>query len=528
MADETKEASPRSSPRSSAVAVLEHLTGPSRGTVTWLGAASLDVSLSAGRLIRTVETGADAASADLVARLHRVGDGFEIEALDSAAIWVNGARTASRRLAHGDMIEFGEKGPLSRFRLQRDGRQTRKTLGDILGDEAAYLRSSRQPLARRLVRAVCALARRVAGETTVLFRVGVVLVLIAFAVLIYQQVRLTARLEQGLESGSVRLDSFAAALARARNEALTPADLASLREDLAGRLVSNVERLEALERRSQAAARVIAASAGSVVLLQGAYGFREADGGRLLRHMVDDEGRRIYSSRLQPMLTLEGEGPVAERQVVGTGFALGADGVLVTNRHVVRPWESDADIETLAADGFEPVMLKLLAYRPGEVEAVPLTLLRSSEAEDLALLARADDGPAMPGLPLAEDVPAAGDEVLVMGYPTGLRSLLAQSGAAFIAALQESGDMGFWSVAARLAEAGYIAPLASRGIVGQATVSTIVYDADTTHGGSGGPVLNLEGAVVAVNAAVLPEYGGSNIGIPAAKLRTLLEEAGLR
>ena len=34
--------------------------------------------------------------------------------------------------------------------------------------------------------------------------------------------------------------------------------------------------------------------------------------------------------------------------------------------------------------------------------------------------------------------------------------------------------------------------------------------------------------MVAVNAAVLPEYGGSNIGIPAAKLRTLLEEAGLR
>jgi hypothetical protein len=30
------------------------------------------------------------------------------------------------------------------------------------------------------------------------------------------------------------------------------------------------------------------------------------------------------------------------------------------------------------------------------------------------------------------------------------------------------------------------------------------------------------------NAAVLPEYGGSNFGLPAAKERALLEESGLR
>jgi hypothetical protein len=115
-----------------------------------------------------------------------------------------------------------------------------------------------------------------------------------------------------------------------------------------------------------------------------------------------------------------------------------------------------------------------------------------------------------------------------MGYPTGLRSMLAQSGEAFIEELQKTENTGFWSVAARLAEGGYIAPLASRGIVAQATPATIVYDAETTHGGSGGPVLDMNGDVVAVNAAILPEYGGSNLGVPAAKVRALLEEAGLR
>ncbi len=55
-----------------------------------------------------------------------------------------------------------------------------------------------------------------------------------------------------------------------------------------------------------------------------------------------------------------------------------------------------------------------------------------------------------------------------------------------------------------------------------------MYDAETTHGGSGGPVLDINGSVIAVNAAILPEYGGSNLGVPVAKVRTLLEDAGLR
>ena len=69
-----------------------------------------------------------------------------------------------------------------------------------------------------------------------------------------------------------------------------------------------------------------------------------------------------------------------------------------------------------------------------------------------------------------------------------------------------------------------IAPLASRGIVGQTSDAAIVYDAETTHGGSGGPVLNARGEVIAVNAAILPEFGGSNLGVPVNKVRAFLAE----
>ena len=68
----------------------------------------------------------------------------------------------------------------------------------------------------------------------------------------------------------------------------------------------------------------------------------------------------------------------------------------------------------------------------------------------------------------------------------------------------------------------------SRGIVGQVSQATSVYDAETALGGSGGPVLDISGAVVAVNAAILPKYGGSNLGVPVAWVRALLAEASLR
>ena len=71
-------------------------------------------------------------------------------------------------------------------------------------------------------------------------------------------------------------------------------------------------------------------------------------------------------------------------------------------------------------------------------------------------------------------------------------------------------------------------PLASRGIVGQVARATVAYDAETTHGGSGGPVLDIDGKVIAVNAAIIPEYGGSNLGVPAEFARRLLEDAGIR
>lgn len=516
------------------VAALEHLSGPSCGSVTWLGGVPLDVFLSPKGFLKVAKLHPGEGREDLVARLHPVGESYELEAPEGVPLWVNGGRVDRRLLRNCDTIEFGEKGPLSRFRLHQDDQPLRKSLGEIVSDEVAYLRSSRQPFGTRLLRAFGEGLRQIAGQTTILFRLGVVLAISALAVLAYQQDRLNTLLAERIERGAARIDSFADALTRARNESLTPGDLKALREELGQRLVSAAERLEALEQRSQAAVQVIARSGPSVVFLQGAYGFRESETGRMLRHVTDDEGRPLLNPFGQPFLTLADEGPVAERQVTGTGFAVGDKGAIVTNRHVALPWENDTDVAAMAEQGLEPVMIRFILYLPGAAEPAEVELLRASEEADLAVLRRLEDdgprpAPLLPSLPLAATAPAPapGDEVIVMGYPTGLRSMLAQSSEAFIAELEESGDVNFWTVAQRLAEAGKIAPLASRGIVAQTGRDAIVYDADTTHGGSGGPVLDMSGAVVAVNSAILPEYGGSNLGVPIAKVRALLDEAGV-
>lgn len=509
------------------VGVLEHLTGPSRGHRTWLNVQSIDVALTPSRLVHATETRDGRGPDGLIARFQRVGGTFEIRAAAGKSVWVNGEVVSERRLVSGDMIELGNEGPLSRFRFFRDDASSGHTVTDILSDAGAYLRSSRQPGYRRVWRAVATVARRLTRETSLLFRSGVIVALILFGFVLYQQNEMSARLEAQIETGAERLERVAVALGRAQRDALTPEDLHLISQELAGRLAANTDRLAELERRSTASARVIAEAAPSVGFIQTAFGFRDRASGRMLLHALDADGNMIVNRRGQPALTLDGDGPVAEVQVTGTGFALAGFGVLLTNRHVALPWENDSDVEVMALQGLEPVGLKTVVYFPGRAEPIPVGLRLASENADLAILEPSGSGWPEHGLILAEDSPEIGSAVIVMGFPTGLRAMLAQSGDKFIAALEDNPGVDFWSVAGLLAEQNLIAPLSTRGIVGQVSEATVIYDAETTYGGSGGPVLDDQGRVVAVNAAILQDYGGSNIGVPVSETWALLRAAGL-
>lgn len=516
-----------SKPSRIATASLEILTGPARGTASWLTESTLEVSLNPDDMIRVAAAGAEPLQDGVVARLHRSGDSYEIEALQDIPLWINGDRVDSKRLEQRDLIEFGDKGPLSRYRMHHQGDRLHRSLGDMLADCVDYTRVSRRPRLARLQKAAGDLLHDFALGTTLLFRIGVILALIALAWLSYQQYRSNLLLQQQAASSADRLEQFARTLTRTNQEAIRPSDLNRLRQELRMSLSDTAERVQQLEQRSEASNRIIAAAARSIVFLQGAYGYREIASGRMLRYRTDADGNPLFSLRGQPLLTLEGDGEIAQLEFTGTAFLVSAGGALLTNRHVALPWEDDSSLEAMREQGMEPVLNRFIGYLPGVEAAFPVELLQASESTDLALLMCGDAVDDLPYLRLAGRLAEPGDEVIVMGYPTGLRSMVAQSGEGFLTELQRDEELDFWQIAERLSRARLVRPLASRGIVGQRSKATVVYDAETTAGGSGGPVLDINGEVIAINTAIIPEYGGSNFGIPADFARELLNAAGI-
>ncbi len=59
--------------------------------------------------------------------------------------------------------------------------------------------------------------------------------------------------------------------------------------------------------------------------------------------------------------------------------------------------------------------------------------------------------------------------------------------------------------------------------MGDVLPDKIVYDAQTTSGGSGGPLLDRNGGVIGVTFAIVRGFGGSNFGVPIRYATPLLE-----
>ncbi len=504
-------------------AVLEHLTGRNRGHYSWITSDAMDIWLDPDGGLRVVLPGAQLTEGQHVARVSRDGETFSVDALDNAEIWINRQRVNQASLVQGDMIEFGETGPLSRFRVYDDNRRPKPTLSEILGDAGSYFRTSRKSLPQRIARTFIGVVARLTTDPTLLFRTFVLLALISLAAAVMFQFFADRALRAQIESGRFQVEAVSAALDKTQRESISPGDLTALQEELRARVSGNTERLQSLEDRTGATMRVVSQATGAIAFLQGGYGLKHVESDRMVRQVLTDEGVPLRLPNGQPMLSLDGEGPVAEVQFNGTGFILRDTGLIVTNRHVAVPWDSEPGV-SFGGQAMEPLMIRFIAYFPDNRGPVKLEQVAVSDTADVALLRPLGSVDLPDGLTLADDVPAPGQEILVMGYPTGLMSLLAQSGEEFVESLRQRGETGFWHVAARLSEAGLMSPLSSRGIVGQATDSAIVYDAETTHGGSGGPVLNMQGDVVAVNAAIIPEFGGSNLGVPTEHVRALIAQ----
>jgi serine protease Do len=156
------------------------------------------------------------------------------------------------------------------------------------------------------------------------------------------------------------------------------------------------------------------------------------------------------------------DGGLSRVHSLGSGFILSADGVVVTNNHVIEGAES---VEVILQSG----------------ERLPAEVIGRDRATDLAVLRVRNGGP-LPFVPFGDsDRARVGDLVIAIGNPFGLGGTV---------------TLGIVSARNRNIEAGRYDDF-------------IQTDAAINRGNSGGPLFNMAGEVIGVNTAIVSPTGGS-------------------
>jgi DNA-binding response OmpR family regulator/S1-C subfamily serine protease len=290
------------------------------------------------------------------------------------------------------------------------------------------------------------------------------------------------------------------------------ADVTELRHQLA----EATGRLTKLEGSSQAAEVVIRDYAPSVCLLHVSVAFNEKDSGRRLRYGgIDADGTPLKDSDGNTVYTTEGRAPEVRADFFGSGFIAG-EGKILTNHHVVQPWWMNNELSDAVKQGLEPVIADMTAYFPGVTNGVPVGISQISQDADLAVVHGDLSELKRPVLKLdnRKEAAVSGDALISFGYATGIDAILARAGDETVTEIVKVSGGDPKLILAELARRKLIRPLVTQGHVGDVLADKIVYDAQTTSGGSGGPLLNRQGGVIGVTFAVVRGFGGSNFGVP--------------
>ena len=499
--------------------VIDHLFGFHRGSRQLIAGDRFAIGSSSDATVH-FPAAREPAVAPIHATIVRDGEVFELQAVDDELVQVNGARIVRHVLNSGDVIVIGSQGPVLRFRAYDGIRNKYKTIPEAIADCRDAARHEKDSLIGRIIAFTRSMPHEMLRQTAPWTRkTSFALTSLLVVTTIFLAVR-SFQLEDELDDQAEQVLS----LVQANDESMTNEELRRLQGELESRLSSTMERVQALEAFTAAGRKVVAMAAESVMLLQGEFGFVGPEG-RELRLVIGPNGLPLVDRNGNPVVRPDGTGAPYRNQFTGTGFLVSSGGLLLTNRHVAAPWEFDPSAVAVTRMGFTPVLHRMIGYFPNMPASFDVTLLTASTTEDLAILRCEGDLEGIPALQLGTGSVVAGDEVIVLGYPTGIRALLARTDLNFVNKLLEESKRDFWYIARRLSEEGHIAPLATRGIVGQVTRTNVVYDAVTTHGGSGGPVLSLAGEVVAINTAILSDFGGSNLGVPVEAAIRLLDAA---
>lgn len=455
---------------------LLHLSGPLRGRTVTYDDDALVVGSSPSAELRLDDPAVSPHHA--VLEYHEADCAFVLRRIDGK-LFVNRSEVAEVVLHDGDLIEWGQDGPRSRFRIYVPEGAVCKPVRRMLADARDVSSASGG------VAAAGGLTRDLLTQATPQLKIGFPLLVLALALPL-------AWLAGWLGSRPAREGLSAASVAQQELERL--------------RVVQDQQAAEIarLSRSNAVFADVQKRLSKGVCLVHGVVRMRWPNGGSVL----DEHG--------DPLVL----------EYTGSGFLASADGRVLTNRHVVTPWEVLPQLQIAARRGGLAQFERLTATFPGgePILVDPAQIRRRNDDLDVAMFALpAERVNGLPVLPL-HDGPLdqlADQRAIVVGYPTGLAALLAKADAPLVASLQRAGA-SMAEVIDALAANNRISPTITEGTVGNVQERMLVYDAATTQGGSGGPVFGGDGTVIAVNYAVLREFTGANFGVPIAFGKELL------
>jgi S1-C subfamily serine protease len=291
-------------------------------------------------------------------------------------------------------------------------------------------------------------------------------------------------------------------------------------------LANTDARLKRIVDNADAPEHVIGNDERSVCLLHVTVGFRETKSGRWLRYAgFDPQGDPIRDSDGFPSLTVEGNGPKVHTDLLGTGFLAGPEGRVVTNRHVAEPWWDELGSRRI--DGSQPEVSAIQAYFPGDPRVFEAKVLDISKDTDLATIRvdLQDLRPPVLAIDSARGKVVPGESVILMGYATGLDAILARADEASLQEIADTSGGDVSRVLDELARRNLIRPLVTQGHLEDVLPDKILFDAQTTSGGSGGPLFDQEGKVIGVAYAVLRGFAGPSFGIPIRFSQALLSSS---
>ena len=469
------------------------------------------------------------------------------------ALLINNRQTVEAAVHDGDLLQFGDHGPLLRFRLLPDHGGPTKPWRYIVADSQDIV--VRTPHRRytsflHLVRHVLTDIVWYGSPTVKVVASGLVLIpMILFILLgvnLYYEYQAVSASEQRiagllgqLETGRLGRAELQQRIDQERTQVQRLLeDQENLRERLRTALKEQEaehrsqeelqtirEQLLVLEGEQHFAEGVIARFETGVGLIQGGYGLYEKASGQPLRYEeFDENGRPIYDENGVPRLTLKGDKPPVIVYFAGTGFLIDRKGTVLTNRHIVRLWEVNEALKPIMEQGYLPSPKFLRIFFPHYPEPFDLKEIAITDTQDLAILqtTRTPKGPTPLQLALSKSPVHVGEPILIMSYPGTfdvLMSRLPQSITDSI--LQEAGTdpLGLPEV---LSRRGLIRPLTTQGHVTDVREDMVTYEARIAGGSSGGPVVNREGFVIAVNHSELRAIGGMNLGVPIPFVRSEL------